>query len=80
MEQLVIPHQEPVERCRAARGFLAMQKAPIEREYDAVEVEVEAARGSPSAYASLHTYVKSGERSRNTRSVVRYKRSTRRAF
>ena len=56
VEQLVIPHQEPVELLPRGARLLAMQKALIEREYR-LEVE-ECGEGDAKRIRILHTYVK----------------------
>ena len=76
VEQLVIPHQEPVELLPRGARLLAMQKALIEREYR-LEVE-EKRRGGRQAHTHPAHVRQVGERSRNTRRVVRYKRAARR--
>ena len=57
VEQLVIPHQEPVELLPRGARLLAMQKALIEREYR-LEVE-ECGEGDAKRIRILHTYVES---------------------
>jgi stage III sporulation protein AA len=57
VEQLVIPHQEPVELLPRDARLLAMQKELIEREYR-LEHE-ECGEGNARRIRILHTYVKS---------------------
>jgi hypothetical protein len=56
VEQLVIPHQEPVELLPRSARLLAMQKALVEREYR-LETE-ERGEGDAKRIRILHTYVK----------------------
>ena len=57
VEQLVIPHQEPVELLPRDARLLAMQKELIERE-SRLEHE-ECGEGNARRIRILHTYVKS---------------------